>query len=41
MTTYYIDHIDGNDSNSGLDFANRKKSLKSALAAGGSGSDKE
>lgn len=39
MTVYYIDHIDGNDSNSGLDFANRKKSLKGALSAGGSNNE--
>tara|TARA_B100000035_G_scaffold90281_1_gene76158 strand:- start:3539 stop:6145 length:2607 start_codon:yes stop_codon:yes gene_type:complete len=31
MTIYYVDPIDGNNSNDGLTFANRKKTLKSVI----------
>lgn len=35
MTIYYIDPVDGNNSNDGLTFATRKKSLKSAINSSG------
>ena len=31
MTIYYVDPIDGNDSNDGLTFATRKRKLKVLL----------
>ena len=31
MTIYYVDPIDGNDSNDGLTFATRKKKIKSVI----------
>jgi hypothetical protein len=39
MAIYYVDPLDGDDSNSGLDFANRKKSVRNALTTGGNNTE--
>lgn len=39
MTVYYVDHINGNDSNDGLSFATRKRSLKNASIGRSSGDE--
>lgn len=39
MTVYYVDYQNGNDSNDGLTFANRKKSVYSASLASSSGDE--
>lgn len=39
MATYYVDYENGNDSNDGLSFANRKKTITSATTAASAGDE--
>ena len=39
MTTYYVDLVNGNDSNAGTSFATRKKTVASAITAGATAGD--